>query len=87
MGLLPTRLNPFNGSGQKTRLSADCTPDLYIIKAVTLLEVFTRRNIAELIDHGSEYTNRAVELSKHFKMNFGLVRDVQGRVITLGDCR
>jgi uncharacterized protein YecT (DUF1311 family) len=60
-------------------------PDFYIVRAVTLLEVFTRRQIAELIDHAKEYTDRAVELSKQIKMDFATVRDVQGRAITLGD--
>jgi uncharacterized protein YecT (DUF1311 family) len=49
------------------------------------LEVFVRGNIADLIDHGAEYMNRAVELSKHLKMDFALVKGIQGRVITLGD--
>jgi uncharacterized protein YecT (DUF1311 family) len=38
-----------------------------------------------LIDHSREFTDRAVELSKNFKMDFATVRDVQGRAITLGD--
>lgn len=70
---------------EKSRHSADCQPDFYVIRTVTLLEVFTRWQIAALIDHGSQYTERAVELSKHFKMDFGLVRGIQGRAITLGD--
>ncbi|MHB1959534.1 MAG: lysozyme inhibitor LprI family protein [Acidobacteriaceae bacterium] len=59
--------------------------DFYIIRAVTCLEVFTRGQIAELVDHERRYTDRAVDLSKNFKMDFALVRDVQGRAITLGD--
>jgi uncharacterized protein YecT (DUF1311 family) len=50
-----------------------------------LLEVFTRGNIAELVDHGTEYANRAIELSKTLKMDLSLVQGVQGRAITLGD--
>ena len=69
----------------KTGKSEGSTPDFYIIRAVTLLEVFTRGNIAELIDHGTEYANRAIELSKNLKMDFALVQGVQGRAITLGD--
>lgn len=60
-------------------------PDFYLIKAVTILEVFTRRQIAALIDHSRPYTDRAVELSKQIKMDFATVREVQGRAITLGD--
>jgi uncharacterized protein YecT (DUF1311 family) len=60
-------------------------PDFYLIRAVTILEVSTRQQIASLIDHAKEYTDRAVELSKQIKMDFATVRDVQGRAITLGD--
>ncbi len=69
----------------ENRTNTGSTPDFYVITAVTLLEVFTRANIAELIDHGMEYTNRAIELSKNLKMDFALVQSIQGRVITLGD--
>ena len=69
----------------KSNGAAERTPDFYLIRAVTILEVFTRRNLASLIDHSEEYTQRAVELSKHFKMDFDLVRHIQGRAITLGD--
>src|SRR5258708_34542442 len=69
----------------ENRTNTGSTPDFYVITAVTLLEVFTRANIAELIDHGMEYTKRAIELSKNLKMDFALVQSIQGRVITLGD--
>lgn len=69
----------------KTGKNNESTPDFYVIRAVTLLEVFTRGNIADLIDHGSEYTSRAIELSKNLKMDFALVQGIQGRVVTLGD--
>lgn len=69
----------------KTGKNEGATPDFYIIRAVTLLEVFTRANIAELIDHGTDYANRAIDLSKSLKMDFTLMQSIQGRVITLGD--
>jgi len=56
-----------------------------VIRAVTIIEVFTRRNLATLIDQSEEYTQRAVDVTKHFKMDFDLVRHIQGRAITLGD--
>jgi uncharacterized protein YecT (DUF1311 family) len=59
--------------------------DFFVIRTVTILEVFTRRNIGELIDHAKQFSDRAVEISKHIKMDFALVRDVQGRAITIGD--
>jgi uncharacterized protein YecT (DUF1311 family) len=69
----------------KSGKSEGATPDFYVIRAVTLLEVFTRGNIGEIIDHGAEYANRAIELSKNLKMDFALVQGIEGRVITLGD--
>jgi hypothetical protein len=69
----------------ESKNNTERTPDFYIIRAVTIIEVFARRNIASLIDHSEHYTQRAVELSKHFKMDFDLVSHIQGRTITLGD--
>lgn len=69
----------------KNRQSEACAPDFYVIRAVTLLEVFTRGNLADLIDHERQFTDRAIELSKHVKIDFALIRDIQGRTITLGD--
>ena len=62
-----------------------CVSDFYLIRAVTYLEVFTRRQVAGLVDHDKKYSYRAVELAKPFKLDLATVREVQGRVITLGD--
>jgi hypothetical protein len=69
----------------ENRISDACVPDFYIVRAVTIIEVFARRNIAELIDHSKQFTDRAVSLARQIKMDFELVRDIQGRAITLGD--
>jgi uncharacterized protein YecT (DUF1311 family) len=69
----------------KNRQSKACTPDFYVIRTVTLLGVFTRRNLADLIDHDRRFTDRAIELSRYVKIDFALIRDIQGRTITLGD--
>jgi uncharacterized protein YecT (DUF1311 family) len=79
------RLENLKSQWTKARTNEGCTPDFYLIRTVTLLEVFSRENIAELIDHAMEYSNRAIELSKHLKLDFALVQGIQGRVITLGD--
>src|SRR6185437_13353355 len=67
----------------KNRDSEACKPDFYLIRAVTLVEVFTRRNIAALIDHDRRYSDRSVDLTKSLKIDFTLVREIQGRTITL----
>jgi uncharacterized protein YecT (DUF1311 family) len=84
-GFLSYDLKALQWKWSKSKDRAEPTPDFYVIRAVTIIEVFARRNIAALIDHSEEYTQRAVELSKHFKMDFDLVRHIQGRAITLGD--
>jgi hypothetical protein len=84
-GYLSFALKGLQEQWLKTKTSAGFNPDFYVIRAVTLLEVSTRHNIAALIDHGEQYVNRAVELSKHLKIDLALVRAVHGRMITIGD--
>ncbi len=84
-GLLSYELKTLQWKWSKSKGHAERTPDFYVIRGVTIIEVFARRNIASLIDYSEQYTQRAVELSKHFKMDFDLVRHIQGRAITLGD--
>ncbi len=69
----------------KNRGNEACKPDFYLIRTVTLPEVFARRNLADLIDHDKRFTDRAIEFSKQIKIDFALIRDIQGRTITLGD--
>lgn len=81
----PYRLQYLQHQWLKNRSDKACVPDFYVIRAVTLLEVFTRRNLAELIDEDRRFTDKAIDLSKHVKIDFALIRDIQGRAITLGD--
>jgi uncharacterized protein YecT (DUF1311 family) len=83
--MIPYNLSALSMEWQNTAKDQESRPDFYLIRAVTMLEVVTRRWIAKLIDHSKEFTERAVELSKNFKMDFATVRDIQGRAITLGD--
>src|SRR6185312_15128577 len=64
---------------RKNQNEKGCMPDFYIVRAVTLLEVFTRRNLAALIDEDRKFTDRSIDLSKHVKIDFALLRDIQGR--------
>src|SRR5215475_244285 len=79
------KLSDLKRQWEKSHTSESCTPDFYVIRTVTLLEVFARTNIRKLIDHGGEYTKRAVELSRHVKIDFNLVQGIHDRAITLGD--
>ncbi len=84
-GILSYNLLALSKEWQNAAKGQGSLPDFYLIRAVTILEVSTRRQMAQLIDHAKEFTDRAVELSKNFKMDFATVRDIQGRAITLGD--
>ncbi len=68
----------------KARAGDSVTDDFFLIRAVTLLEVFTKGWVAALIDHGSPFVERAGDLKVDFKFDFGSVRKI-GNLITLGD--
>lgn len=59
--------------------------DFFIIRAVTVLEVFTRDWVAKFVDHGSPYLENAASTNKNLKFDLDLVRGIEGRTITLGD--
>jgi len=62
-----------------------CEPDFFVIRAVTLLEVFTRKNLANLIDHDKKFTEEAINLKVTVKIDLELLSNIQNRTITLGD--
>jgi len=53
-------------------------------RIVTLLEVFCRYWIQIMIDHGTPYDERAINLKADVKYDLALVRSLQGKSITLG---
>jgi uncharacterized protein YecT (DUF1311 family) len=59
--------------------------DFYLIRAVTILEVFTRARIGMLVDHDQNYARRATDLLRDYRIDFDLVQCVYGHTITLGD--
>src|SRR5580704_17768596 len=61
------------------------TDDFYIIRSVTLLEVFTRSWVSQLIDYGAPYSERSVDMKTEIKLDLALVKAIHGRVITMGD--
>jgi uncharacterized protein YecT (DUF1311 family) len=70
---------------QKTAPATSETDDFFVIRAVTLLEAFSREYLARLIDSGSRYAERVVDLKLELKFDLRLVRAIERRVITLGD--
>ena len=70
---------------QRTSPTNSDVDDFFLIRAVTLLEVFSRDCLAQLIDSGSPYAERSAGLDMHLKIDLGFVQAIQGRVITMGD--
>jgi len=62
-------------------------PPLFIpIRLVTILEVFTRNWVAEIIDSGEPYTSRAAEIVKgSLKIDFALAQALVGKQVTFGE--
>src|SRR5260370_23201662 len=85
-GLLITRLEHLRRSWIEHRTDAQ-TSDFVPIRIVTLIEVFTRAWLAELIDHGSPFVENAASLAKtlSLKFDFAVSMAIQGRTISLGD--
>jgi hypothetical protein len=54
--------------------------DFYLIRAVTILEVFTRARIGMLVDHDQNYARRATDLLRDYRIDFDLVQCVYGRL-------
>ncbi|QGG91522.1 DUF1311 domain-containing protein [Agrobacterium sp. MA01] len=59
--------------------------DFIPMRLVTLIEVFTREAIRELVDAGSPYLERAETLAKGAKFDFALLAGLQGRKVSVGD--
>jgi hypothetical protein len=53
-------------------------------RLVTLIEVFSRYWIERLVDHGSPYVERAVDLKLSTKIDLPLVHSLHGQTISLG---
>ena len=63
------------------------TPPLFIpIRLVTILEVFTRDWVAEIIDFGEPYTRRGADTLKgSLKIDYALAQALVGKHITFGE--
>ena len=72
-------------SWQQDHKTHESVADYFPIRAITLLEVFSRAWIADLVDHGAPYAERAVEISKGLKFDHDVVSAIQGSKITLGE--
>lgn len=60
-------------------------PEFVPVKLVTSLEVFVRECVAELIDSGAPFTDRARGLIKDLKFDFDLTQALLGKRVTFGE--
>ena len=58
--------------------------ELIPARIVTLLEVFVRMWIEELVDKGAPYVERAASLKADIKYDFAIARSLHGGVVTMG---
>lgn len=58
--------------------------ELIPARIVTLLEVFVRTWIEELVDKGAPYVERAASLKAEIKYDFAIARSLHGGVVTVG---
>jgi uncharacterized protein YecT (DUF1311 family) len=84
-GMLSYKLFNLAARWHKSTQDDNSTPDFYVIRAVTILEVSARQEMSSLIDHKKQFTDRAIDLSKNIKLDFSIAKNIQGRAITLGD--
>jgi uncharacterized protein YecT (DUF1311 family) len=84
-GYLSSRMEGLIGQFAEKRSIGEGLADFYPIRAVTILEVFTRAHVGSLIDHAKRYRDNAVQLTNNLKIDFSMGWEVQDRVITLGD--
>jgi uncharacterized protein YecT (DUF1311 family) len=66
--------------GQTERF-ADFVP----IRLATIMEVYVRETVRELIDSDPKYVDRSEPLTKNIKFDFIMLKSLQGRRVSLGD--
>ena len=55
------------------------------MRLATLLEVFTRHTVKELVDWGAPFDERAISIHKGLKVDFLFAMNLHGKAVTLGD--
>jgi uncharacterized protein YecT (DUF1311 family) len=84
-GFVSYHLETLFSQWKKIGANQDCNADFFVIRAVTLLEVFTRRRVCALVNHDDRFAVRAGTLMKDYKIEYEILRNIHGRTITLGD--
>jgi uncharacterized protein YecT (DUF1311 family) len=80
----PTHIKELAEAWSNCTCSRELFAGLLPARIVTLIEVFSRRWIEDLIDRGSPFVERAADLKTDIKYDLALVRSLQGQTISLG---
>jgi hypothetical protein len=59
--------------------------DFVPIRLATIMEVYVRETVRKLIDSDPKYMDRSEPLTKNIKLDFILLKSLQGRRVSLGD--
>lgn len=65
--------------------TCDLTKDVYPVRAISILEVFTRGWTSRLVDHSPEFAERALPALQNFKLDYSVLLSITGELITFGD--
>ncbi|PZQ10869.1 MAG: hypothetical protein DI565_18935 [Ancylobacter novellus] len=59
--------------------------ELVIRRLVTIIEVFVRESIRELVDAGEPYSARAEKIINKMKIDYSFIMSLHGRLLSIGD--
>ena len=59
--------------------------DFIPIRLVTIIEVFVREVVREIVDHGQPYMDRSEKLAKGAKIDFVFASNLHGQKLSIGD--
>ncbi|MCB8819552.1 lysozyme inhibitor LprI family protein [Microvirga rosea] len=70
---------------EKASSTVEQFSDFVPMRIATILEVFSRETVRDIIDTGSPYLDRAESLFKNVKIDFWFATNLHGRRLSLGD--
>ncbi|HUY80307.1 MAG TPA: lysozyme inhibitor LprI family protein [Acidobacteriaceae bacterium] len=73
------------GDYLKQQKDLDFVPDIYPVRAVSILEVFTRGWVTRVANHSPTFAERAIPAVQNFKPDYSLLLSISGKSITFGD--
>ena len=78
-------LETLRGDYLKRQNSLGFVPDIYPVRAVSILEVFTRGWVTQVANHSPTFAERAIPAVQNFKPDYSLLLSISGKSITFGD--